>query len=177
MHRSRACELSRMDNQLSRPGDGHRYPNWCAVIPHQRRTLGIQTLATTGRSVDRFGRVVFRNVEHVATIAGRSGSHILGSASWFASLPRASDSTSNTVLCRDRLVWHLSRICDFPPCLLIPCLHHRYELATMVSPKWTESRLAASRRCFLLAQIIVATSRRYFPLARPMPVGGSPRNT
>ncbi|TWU44682.1 hypothetical protein Poly51_59510 [Rubripirellula tenax] len=87
--------------------------------------------------------------------AGRVGSHMLGSASSFASLVRASDSTPNTVLLRDRLDLHLSRIYDFPRCLLIPCLQLRCDLATMLSPRWTESRLAASRRCFLLAQIML----------------------
>ena len=45
-----------------------------------------------------------------------------------------------------------------------------------MSPTWTESRLAASRRCFLLAQAMPATFRRFFPLARPVLAGGPPRN-
>ncbi|TWU39814.1 hypothetical protein Poly51_64050 [Rubripirellula tenax] len=55
---------------LSPPGDAGRYPNWCAVDPLQRRTIGIQTLTTNGRPVDRLGRVVFRDVEHAATNTG-----------------------------------------------------------------------------------------------------------
>ncbi|MGB7328167.1 MAG: hypothetical protein WBD31_25045 [Rubripirellula sp.] len=62
-----------MESRLSVPGYGGRYPNWCAVDQLQRRTLGIQTLTTNGRPVDRLGRVLFRNVEHAATFAAMLG--------------------------------------------------------------------------------------------------------
>ena len=39
------------------------------------------------------------------------------------------------------------------------------------SPTWTESRLAASRRCLLLSQSLVTTFRRYFPLTRSVLAG------
>ena len=50
---------------------------------------------------------------------------------------------------------------------------HHYDTLTLrrQSPTWMESRLAASRRCLLLSQSLVATFRRYFPLTRSVLAG------
>ncbi|WP_146462341.1 hypothetical protein [Rubripirellula tenax] len=62
-----------MENPPPRLGYRGRYPNWCAVAPLRRRTIGIQTLTPNGRPKDISGRVMFRDVEHAATNAGMLG--------------------------------------------------------------------------------------------------------